>query len=190
MRRRTLRARQSNSKPPRPAAPHRSRHRLSAQRGFSWTGAQSITRREMPRRGNRRPLHPRRITEQELVPGVREDARLPHDVGHRRSVAVSPRFGAACFIVSPRRSRELCQRASPQEGGWRAEKRKPVVSASVAGCGERLSARHQALDERSDSAPNRRRSLSSLTDVPKNVEYKSRCLKARDLGAVEIGLVR
>ena len=35
-------------------------------------------------------------------------------------------------------------------------------------------------------SPNRRRSISSLTDVPKNVEYKSSCPKARDVGAVKL----
>jgi hypothetical protein len=40
----------------------------------------------------------------------------------------------------------------PPVRGWRAEKRKPLVSASVAGDGGRVPARQQALKQRSGSA--------------------------------------
>ena len=68
---------------------HRSCHRLSAQ-GFPLDRRAELPRCEMSRRGNRRPLHhggePRRSGE-----GVREDARLSHDVGRQSLAALNPK---------------------------------------------------------------------------------------------------
>jgi hypothetical protein len=50
------------------------------------------------------------------------DAR--HQAGHDEGMQ------AHVIIAAARDASGSCQRASPQRGGWRAEKRKPMVSAS------------------------------------------------------------
>jgi len=71
---------------------------------------------------------------------------LLQDVMMRRAAGVRRDVKKPSMVLAAMRGASgLCGIPLIEMRGWRAEKRKPMVSASVAGCGGRLSARQQAL---------------------------------------------
>ena len=76
-------------------------------RGYSWTGAESIldVKCLAEETGG---LYITAENQDDLVKAFEKTLGCPMMSAHRRSVALSASFGAACFIVSPPRSRELC----------------------------------------------------------------------------------